>query len=135
MAGGKGSDFLLKIWDGVSAYTTVGGTTTDSFTINNETVETTTKGASKWRELISQAGIQSMSVSGDGIFKDGASEDLLRVAGQTAAVTDFEIYSSNGDKWQGSFVVSSYERGGEHNGAETFSYSLESAGDITFTAA
>ena len=135
MAAGKGSEFLFKIWDGVSAYATVGGFTANAMTINNEVVDVTTKGASKFRELLEGAGIQSMSLSGDGVFKDGVNEELMRSQAASNALANYEIYSANGDKWQGSFQIASYERSGDHNDGEKFSVTLESAGDITFTGA
>lgn len=135
MAAGKGNDFLFKIWDGVSAYATVGGFRVNTMVINNESVDVTTKGTSMWRELLEGAGIQSMSLSGNGVFKDGVQEELMRAQAAANTIVDYEIYASNGDKWQGAFQVTSYERAGEKNTEETFSVSLESGGDITFTGA
>ena len=135
MAAGKGSEVLLKIWDGASAYATVGGFRVNTMVLNNEMVDVTTKGASKFRELLEQAGIQSMTLSGNGVFKDGANEELMRAQSLSNAFENYEMYASNGDKWQGSFQITSYERAGEHNGEETFSVTLESAGDITFAGA
>lgn len=135
MAAGKGNDFLFKIWDGVSAFATVGGFRVNTMVINNEMVDVTTKGTSKWRELLEQAGIQSMTLSGNGVFKDGVNEELMRAQAGSNALEDYEVVAANGDKWAASFQVTSYERAGEHNGEETFSVTIESAGDITFTAA
>ena len=135
MAAGKGSDFLFKIWDGVSAFVTVGGFRVNTMVINNEMVDVTTKGTSKWRELLEQAGIQSMTLSGNGVFKDGVNEELMRAQAGSNALEDYEVVAANGDKWAASFQVTSYERAGELNGEETFSVTIESAGDITFTAA
>ena len=135
MAAGKGSDFLFKIWDGSSSFITVGGFRVNTMVINNEMVDITTKGTSKWRELLEQAGIQSMTLSGNGVFKNGAQEELMRAQAASNAFEDYEIYAANGDKWAGAFQVASYERAGEHNGEETFSVTLESAADVTFTGA
>ena len=136
MAAGKGSDFLFKIdTTGSGAYVTVGGFRVNTMVINNEAVDITTKGASKWRELLEGAGIQTMSLAGNGVFKDGAQEELMRAQAASNSIVDYEAIASNGDKWQGAFQVATYERAGEYNGDETFSVALESAGTITFTGA
>ena len=136
MAAGKGSDFLFKIdTTGSGAYVTVGGFRVNTMTINNEAVDVTTKGASKWRELLEAAGSQTMSLPGNGVFKDGAQQELMRAQAASNSHVNYEIIASNGDKWQGSFQVTTYERAGEYNGEETFSVALENAGTILFTGA
>ena len=103
----------------------------NSFVINGETIDVSDKD-STWRELLPGGGILSMSVSGSGVFKDAALDETLRAQAQAQTLDNYEMRSGNGDIWRGAFQVTSYERGGEHNGEETFSVSLESSGAITF---
>jgi len=68
MAMEKGSAFLLKIGDGANpvVFSTVAGLRTTQMTINAETVVVTNQGSGGWRELLSGAGVRSVSLSGAG---------------------------------------------------------------------
>ena len=65
MAVEKGSAFLLKVGDGGSpvAYATVAGLRTTQLSVNGEAVAITSKDSGAWRELLSGAGVRSVSVS------------------------------------------------------------------------
>src|SRR3546814_1420469 len=70
MAIENGSAFLLKIGDGAAppAYRTVAGLRTTMVSVNGEAVNVTTKESGGWRELLSGAGVRSVSVNAAGIF-------------------------------------------------------------------
>ena len=74
MAIENGSAFLLKIGDGAAppAYATVAGLRTTQLSVNGEAVNVTTKDSGGWRELLSGAGVRSVSVSAAGIFTGSA---------------------------------------------------------------
>ena len=76
----KGSAFLLKIGNGATTpvYSTVAGMRTTQLSINGEAVVTTNKGSGGWRELLSGAGVRSVSVSGAGVFTGSAAEARLK---------------------------------------------------------
>ena len=80
MAAQKGSAMLLKIGNGGSpeTFTTVGGLRSTSITQNDEAVDVTTKDSSAKRQLLAQAGVQSLTVSGSGVLTDAASEATMR---------------------------------------------------------
>ena len=86
MAAQKGSALLLKIGADASAaaasdtYTTVGGLRSTSITLNQESVDITNKDSANARELLADAGVESVSISGSGVFTDAASEGTLRTA-------------------------------------------------------
>ena len=65
MAAQKGKDLLLKVdTTGAGAFTTVAGLRSRTFAVNAETVDVThTESAGQWRELLSGAGVRSVSVS------------------------------------------------------------------------
>src|SRR3546814_3985988 len=69
MSAEKGSAFLLKVGDGGSpvAYATVAGLRTTQLSVNGEAVNVTNKDSGGWRELLSGAGVRSVSVSGAGL--------------------------------------------------------------------
>lgn len=136
MAAEKGSAFVLKVGDGATdeAFTTVGGMRTTGLTINNESVDVTDKDSAGKRELLAAAGVQSLSVSGSGVFKDSASEGTLQGYALADSIDNYEIVFADGDKYSGAFQISSLEYTGEYNGARMYSITLESSGAITFTA-
>src|SRR3546814_9787443 len=80
MAIENGSDFLLKIGDGEAppTYRTVAGLRTTQMSVNGEAVNVTTKESGGWRELLSGAGVRSVSVSAAGIFTGSDAEVRLR---------------------------------------------------------
>ena len=78
MAAQKGKDLLVKIYDGAS-YVTIAGLRSRRLAFNAETVDIThAESAERWRELLDGAGVKRASVAGRGLFKDAASDALLR---------------------------------------------------------
>lgn len=141
MAAQKGSALLLKIGaDNTAAasadtYTTVGGLRSTSISHSEEAVDVTTKDSSGYRELLANGGVQSVSVSGSGVFTDAASETTLETAFGSSAHNNFEVIVPDFGTYQGKFMVASLEYAGEYNGEVTYSVTLESSGQIAFTAA
>ncbi|MES2146303.1 MAG: phage tail tube protein, partial [Pseudomonadota bacterium] len=80
MAAERGSAFLLKIGDGAAtpAFTTVAGLKTTQLSVNGDAVAITNKGSGGWRELLSGAGVRSVSVAASGIFTGGNAEIQVR---------------------------------------------------------
>lgn len=146
MAAQKGLDVLMKI-DISGTKTTIGGLRSTSITLNDESVDITNKDSLGTRTLLAGAGVNSLSVSGSGVFTDSAAEVAVRTAfaaqqntsdgstGQTAAFESFEFIIPNLGTYTGNFQITSLEYSGEYNGEATYSMSFESAGYITFAAA
>ena len=117
-----------------SADAVVGGLRSTGVTINNEAVDVTTKGDMPWRQQAA-CGVKSMSISGSGVFSnDTILIALQAVAMSTTPLANYKIISGYGDEFDGDWIVTSFERTGEYNGAEEFSVSLENASDIVYTA-
>ncbi len=136
MAAQKGTLFLLKVGDGggPETFTTVGGLKTASFNISTASVDVTNMSSNGMRELLAGAGIQTMSLSGNGVFTDSAAEETVRANAAANSIDNYQLVAGNGDTWQGAFLITSYQRSGNFDGAEAFTISLESSGAITFTA-
>lgn len=135
MAAQKGKDLLIKIADGAS-FVTVAGLRTRRLAFNAETVDIThAESADRWRELLDGAGVKRAGVSGRGLFKDGASDALVRQAFFDGAVKTYQVVIPDFGTVQGPFQIVAFEYAGEHNGEVTYDLSLESAGALTFTAA
>lgn len=135
MAAKHGRDFLLKTGTGVGAVT-VAAMTTTSFSVNSEVIDATNKdSANRARELLEGSGVATMSVSAAGILQGGAQFGTLFNAVKMGTFDDYTLVFNGGDKIEGSFQITTLEAAGEMNGAQTYSISLENAGDFTFTAA
>jgi len=136
MAAQKGRDLILKIGSGGESETfaTIGAIRTNNMTLNNNPVDTTTMGDGGVQTMLADAGVQSMSISADGIFKDDTAEETLRAAAFARTPKNFELLFPNGDKFAGAFVVQDYNRTGAHDNVETFSVTLVRSGAGTFTA-
>ena len=135
MTAQKGKDLLIKIADG-SGYTTVAGLRTRRISFNAEAVDIThAESANRWRELLDGAGVKRASVSGRGLFRDASSDVLIRQTFFEGAIINYQIVIPSFGTIQGPFQIGSLEFAGEHNGELTYDMSLESAGEVAFTAA
>ena len=146
MAAQKGSALLLKI-DISGTKTTIGGLRSTSITMNDEAVDVTNKDDLGHRKLLAGAGVNSVSISGSGVFTDSTAEGHLRTSyfaqqntsngssAQTAAFDSFDVIVPDFGTFAGSFMIASLEYAGEYNGEVTYSLTLESAGYVSFTAA
>ena len=130
-----GSDFLIQMQDEPTAgeWETIAELQGSSASINNTQVDTSSKDTNLWRRL-SACGIKSMTLNGDGIANDDNTYIQLKANAHGNTIAVYRLINGYGDTWQGSFQISSLEMTGNNGEAETFSLTLESAGEITFTA-
>ena len=144
MAAQKGKDILIKINTTSTTYVTIGGLRSSSITLNDESVDITNKDSNGTRTLLAGAGVNSISISGSGVFTDDTAEQLVRTSfqgqqntsdgssAQTPAYKNFEFVIPDLGSYKGAFQITSLEYAGEYNGEATYSMSFESAGYITF---
>ncbi|QCK86633.1 phage major tail protein, TP901-1 family [Phreatobacter aquaticus] len=136
MAAQKGKDLLLKIDDGTGAFVTVAGLRSRQLRFNAETVDIThAESVGRWRELLDGAGVKRASVAGSGLFRDAASDALMRQIFFDGAVRDFQVILPDFGVIEGPFQVTALEFAGNHNGEVTYDLALESAGAVGFEAA
>lgn len=135
MAAQKGKDLLIKMHDG-AGFVTVAGLRSRKIAFNAETVDIThAESAGRWRELLEGAGVRRASVSGRGLFRDQASDELIRQTFFDGLIRDAQIVIPDFGTIEGPFQITSFELAGEHNGEVTFDAALESAGALVFTPA
>jgi TP901-1 family phage major tail protein len=135
MAAQKGKDLLVKIADG-AGFVTVAGLRSRQLRFNAETVDVThAESAGRWRELLGGAGVKRAAVSGSGLFRDEASDALMRQVFFDGAVRTFQIIVPDFGTVEGAFQVTALEFAGNHNGEVTYDMALESAGELAFSAA
>lgn len=135
MAVQKGKDLLVKIASGAGAFITVAGLRTRALSFNAEPVDVThSESAGRWRELLAGAGVKKASVAGAGVFRDEASDALVRGLVFDGAIGTFQIVIPDFGRIEGPFQVTGLEFRGDHAGEVAFDLALESAGALTFTA-
>lgn len=137
MVAQKGKDILLKLdGDGAGSFVTVAGLRTKKMAFNSETVDVTdADSAGRWRELLAGSGVQRAAVSGAGIFKDAASDALIRTNFFDGTIVDWQLAIPDFGVVEGPFQITALEYSGSHDGEVTFEVALESAGQISFAAA
>ncbi|HEX8445125.1 MAG TPA: phage tail protein [Sphingomonas sp.] len=132
MAVEKGSAFLLKVGDGAASpvYATVAGMRTTQLSINGEAVVITSKASGGWRELLSGAGVRSVSVSGAGVFTGSAAETQLKANALSGVLDDYELSFESGERLRGRFLVARLDYAGDYNGERSYTLALESSGQV-----
>ena len=132
MSAQKGSAFLLKVGDGGTpvSYATVAGLRTTQLSVNGEAVNVTSKDSGGWRELLSGAGVRSVSVAGSGIFTGSAAEGRLKGNALGGVIDDYELSFVSGERMRGRFLVTRLDYAGDYNGERTYTLSLESSGAV-----
>ncbi|MBT9368594.1 phage major tail protein, TP901-1 family [Rhizobium sp. CSW-27] len=134
MVAQKGKDLLLKVDDGGS-WLTVAGLRSRRLAFNAETVDVTDAGsAGRWRELLAGAGVQRAAISGAGIFKDQASDLLVRSTFFAGSILAWQVLVPGFGTISGPFQITALEYSGEHDGEIRFELALESAGSLSFGA-
>jgi TP901-1 family phage major tail protein len=133
MSAQKGSAFLLKVGNGGTplAYATVAGLRTTQLSVNGEAVNVTSKDSGGWRELLSGAGVRSVSVAGSGIFTGSAAEVRLKTNALGGVIDDYELSFEGGERMRGRFLVTRLDYAGDYNGERTYTLALESSGAVS----
>ncbi len=137
MAAQKGKDLLLKVDStGAGVFTTIAGLRTRTLSFNAEVVDVThQESIGAWRELLAGAGVRSARLAGAGIFKDEASDELVRSYVFDGTIRDWQAVIPDFGTVQGPFQITAFELSGRHDGEIAFDISMDSAGALTFTAA
>ncbi|MBO6757721.1 MAG: phage major tail protein, TP901-1 family [Roseibium sp.] len=137
MGAQRGRDLLLKLdTAGTGVFTTVAGLRARRISLNAASVDVTTpESAGRWRELLEGAGTRAASLSGSGLFKDAASDAEVRSTFFDGAIRPWQVVIPDFGTVEGPFQVTALEYAGRHDGEVSFELALESAGELTFTAA
>ena len=132
MVAQKGRDLLLKIENG-AGFATVAGLRSKRLSFNAQIVDATdSESAGRWRELLGGAGVQRAAVSGSGIFKDQASDALVRSLFFAGTIAAWQIVVPDFGTIAGAFQIAALEYSGAHDGEVLFEIGLESAGPLSF---
>lgn len=137
MVAQAGKDLLLKVEDDAipDTFVAVGGFRSNSFTINGEGVDITNKDSAGFKELLDGAGVRSITASGTGVFMDDAIFAQVNTDVLAGSIKTWQVIIPAFGTYEGSYLITSVEFAGEHNGEATYTINLESSGAIAFTAA
>lgn len=139
MAKQKGSDMLLKMdtaSSGGPTFTTIAGVQNKSISISTDTVDVTSADSTnKWREMLAGAGIRKLTATGRGVFDGSAAEKAVRATLFAGTIKQWQVIVPGDGTYQGLMQVTQLEYAGEHSGEVSYNFRLESAGEITYTAA
>lgn len=130
MAGANGRD--LKIEWGAGP-TVLVGVRTKAYTATNDYVDVTTDDDAGWRTLLATPGLRSVEVTVGGISSDQVLIADIMAANVSAKTLHIEFPITTGNL-TGTFLCSSFEQSGEHDGAVEFSATFMSTSTVTYNA-
>lgn len=138
MAAQVGRSMLLKVGDGggTEVFTTAAGLRTKSFKMNNAAVDiTNSDSTNQWRQLLANAGVKSFTVSGSGVFQDAAVDETIRSLFIAGTIRNWQVIIPDFGTFKGLCQIVDLSFDANYDGEQTFSITLESAGEPTWTAA
>src|SRR5262245_12000547 len=114
-----GRAFIIKTgtWSGG---TEVAECQENSLRVGVELVEITHKGSNAFRTLLEGAGTKAITLSGSGIVSNVAGYETFQGYAFAASANALAMGWADGDTLEASFIISSFELTGVHNGAQTF---------------
>lgn len=132
MTAQRGRDLLLKLQAG-GTYETVAGLRATRIALAAGMAEATSADSpGRWRELLAAAGTRHVSLSGQGVFRDAASDEALRAAFFAGTALAMQVVIPDFGVIEGPFLVTALEYAGRHDGEASFEATLESAGAVGF---
>lgn len=136
MAVQNGRDLLIKMdMTGDGQFETIAGLRASRISFNAETVDVTSlESEGRWRELLGGAGVRSASISGSGVFRDGATDERARQVFFDGEIPGFQVVIPDFGTVTGPFQLTNLEYSGSYNGEATYEVTLASAGALTFVA-
>lgn len=111
------------------------GVRTKTLSWGGEPVDITTDDELGYRTLLADISQQQIDLSVEGIIKDTVLRDQILNNSGTLLLSNIDIVFPNSDTVTGDFFISAYEESGAYQDAITFSCTLASSGEWTFTSA
>ena len=130
MAATSGRDLIIKK-DG----TAIAAVQSKGVSINNEPVDITSDDDDAWRTVLAEPGLRSIDIDVSGVTTDDILLAAISAGTSSVALQTIVITYPSGALHSGSFSLNNLTRTGESAGAVTFSATLASSGEITYTPA
>jgi len=111
----------------------IAGAQENGVSVDNSPVDITSIGDDGFRTLANFAGMRALDISVSGVWADQTIRGSA--LGSALLLDDITIEFADGGDIAGDFYIANYEETGAHDGAVTFTASLQSSGAWTYTAA
>lgn len=135
MAAQRGRNMLVKIRNDQGAFVTVAGLRTKTLKFNAKSIDIThSESDDAWRELLPGAGVKSVEIGGAGVFRDGASDALVRASFFAQTAETYEIIIPDFGTITCAFLISTLMYAGTYKGEASYELQLVSAGKPIFVA-
>jgi len=127
MGAQKGRDLLLRLdAAGTGSFAAVAGLRSNQISFNAGAVDVTHQESSgQWRELLAGGGIRSAAIRGSGIFKDAASDAVIRACFFAGTIREWQVILPDFGTLRGPFQIAGLEFNGRHDGEVSFELALE----------
>ena len=133
MAAQRGRDMLIKIKNAQDIFVTVAGLRTKSLKFGAKTINIThSESEDAWRELLPGAGEKSVEITGTGVFRDGASDVIVRTSFFAQTADTYQIIIPSFGTITGAFLVAGLVYAGSYKGEASYEIQLLSAGKPVF---
>lgn len=116
-----------------TTYTDVLSARSNDLQFQHQSTDVSVKGDDAWTSKLNTT--RTVTTSLEGVFLDTDYDVYLRQKGVDGTPFDGQIKTSNMDTFTGTFVITSMTIGGQLDGAETYNFSVESVGAVTYTKA
>lgn len=114
---------------------TIASVRSKSFSWAGETVDVTDDDLSGVRELLPVFGSEALEISVEGLTNSAVLQTIALTRATSKVLTDISLERVGGTfSITGNFMVTSYEESATYNDASTFSCTLQSTGNWTYTA-
>lgn len=115
-------------------FTVLGGLTVSRLVLGRRVVTSGYLGDGGWRRLLAGAGVRGLSLTGSGEFTDSAAEESLCALSFSGAQANWRVDFVAGGVITAPCIVSAYERISTVGDILKYQLSLESAGEVNYTA-
>lgn len=115
----------------IDVFTTLGGLRSKGNSFSADSIDVSNHGSNQWKELLDQAGMKSVAVSGSGVYTSADNFRAMEADTYLGKLQCFAFLESiTGRVYYGCFKVSSLEATGEYDGDAGYSMSADSSGEI-----
>ena len=115
----------------IEVFKTVGGLRSKGFSFASDAIDRSNHGSNQWREILDDAGVRSVSISGSGVYTNHAEFKRIRnnaFANRLTCLAFIDV--SAGEIYNGCFKLTAVEGSGDYDGESSYSLSAESSGQV-----
>lgn len=127
-----GKSLLLKV-ENAGRYHTVAGLRAREIIFNTTPIDATTADSSqRWRELIPDSGINTLRISGQGVFKNETSDRLIRQYFFSGDMNDWQVIIPSSGVIRAKFIITTLRYAGNFDSELQWDLEIQSSGVVNF---